>query len=233
MEPAHGTPRSGILFAEDFDLPEGFAHVLAPAEEDEEEAEPEPEVIIPSYSAEELEEAREKGFAAGQRAGREAAQADSEAQIAAALAAITGSLHDAREAAAATASELAEGVTRLLLQGLASLAPALCARHGESEVAAVMALVLPVLRTEPRITVRVNPTLEDGIRARLARFDAELVARVAVIAADLPPGDVRIGWRDGEAVRDTTAIWRGIADVLTPLGLLDSTVHHHEKIGGG
>jgi hypothetical protein len=31
---------------------------------------------------------------------------------------------------------------------------------------------------------------------------------------------VRIAWRNGSAVRDATALWRQVADVLGPAGLL-------------
>ena len=206
--------QGGILFAEDFDLPEGYAHVLAPEEAAE------PEIITPTYSAEELEVAREAGHTAGEAAGRRAAAASDMARTADALAAIAGGLAGARETAREAAQDLAEDITRLLLATLATLAPSVCAHHGEAEIAAVLAQVLPGLRTEPRITVRVNTALADSVRARLATLDPDTQARIDLQPTQLPPGDVQIAWRDGEAVRDTRVIWRGIAEVLTPLGLL-------------
>ena len=206
----------GILFAEDFDLPDGYAHVLAPEEAAE------PEVITPSYSAEELEAAREEARAAGDRAGREAARQADTARASDALAEIARALDGAREAAAAAAHDMAEDIARLLLSTFAAVVPSLCAQHGEAEIAAVLAQVLPTLHTEPRITVRVGDAVADAVRTWLATLDRDMQARIELLTTGLPPGDVQIAWRDGEAVRDTAAIWCGIAEILTPLGLLAS-----------
>jgi hypothetical protein len=44
---------------------------------------------------------------------------------------------------------------------------------------------------------------------------------VALVPTDsVPPGDVRITWQDGAAMRDATALWREVAAALAPLDLL-------------
>ncbi len=34
------------------------------------------------------------------------------------------------------------------------------------------------------------------------------------------PGDARVTWRNGQALRDTAALWAQIVDILAPAGLL-------------
>ena len=39
---------------------------------------------------------------------------------------------------------------------------------------------------------------------------------------DVPPGDVRISWRDGSAARDTGDLLRRVTEVLASHGLLEA-----------
>jgi hypothetical protein len=114
-------------------------------------------------------------------------------------------------------------VATLLLRILSTMLPALGARHGPAEIAAVMQCILPKLKAEPRIVIQAHPDAVDGIRIRLADFAPDLVERITLTpTSSIDAGDVRIGWQDGEAVRDGASLWREIAEVLEPLGLLDA-----------
>jgi len=106
----------GILFAEDFDLPEGYAHALVPED-------PEPEVITPSFSLEEVAAARAEAFEDGERAGRAAARAEADARSVVAPAEIGRALTDATTVAARVAGEAADNLARLLLAAFAVIAP--------------------------------------------------------------------------------------------------------------
>jgi hypothetical protein len=81
--------------------------------------------------------------------------------------------------------------------------------------------VLPALAREPRVTIRISPHVVRSVEQELDRLDPELHARVALAPTDaVPPGDARIVWQDGAAVRDTAALWRKVAETLAPLDLL-------------
>jgi flagellar biosynthesis/type III secretory pathway protein FliH len=104
---------------------------------------------------------------------------------------------------------------------LAGMLPAVCARHGAAEVAALTRAVLPALVHEPRVTIRVSPHMLRTVEDAMATVDPDLHGRVAVVPTNaMPPGDARITWADGAAVRDTAALWRAISEVLEPLDLL-------------
>ncbi|OJY70943.1 MAG: hypothetical protein BGP12_07470 [Rhodospirillales bacterium 70-18] len=203
-------PRQG-LFAEDFDAPAGVT--LLDAQDD-------PEVIASRFPAEAVEAAREDGYAEGFRSGLSQATQD-RAEIARQLLAAIAERLAAAEAQARQAAEAsAEAVAGLLMASLGALFPALCARHGGGEVAALARAVLPALDSEPRITIRVSPHVTTELAAELDRLDPELRARIVLVPTDaVPPGDVRIAWQDGIARRDGAALWAQVADTLSQYGL--------------
>ncbi len=208
--PSVRTPPAALgrsLFDNDFDLP--------PAPESREE----PEIIEPTFSLAEYEAARGEAFSAGQAQEREVAEAAMRAADRRVLEAIAEGLDAASAAAERVAEEAACGIGGLLLDTLAALFPALCSRFGEAETQAVIRIVLPVLRQEPRATVRVPPSLVASIVETITSIDADLIARIDIEPDPaLPLGDVRVTWRNGEARRDARALWRDIGDILGQTG---------------
>jgi flagellar assembly protein FliH len=205
----------GLFFSEDFDAPK----VTPPPPVEPEPAEP-PE-LVPYFTEQELEAARREGYAAGVADLRAATLEAHEAAIAQSLATIVASLADAQSAAERIAESAAEGVASVLFRILSTILPALCVRHGTAEIEAVMRRVLPQLKSEPNIVVQINPENAETLRSRMVGFDPTLMERVTFQPIEaIEPGDVRLSWQDGEAVRDAAALWREIADVLQPLGFL-------------
>ncbi len=182
---------------------------------------PEPEVIEPLFSAAEVAAAREAARRDGHAAGlQEAASSDATA-VRQALEAIASQFKDERDAAAMRADQSAEAIAGLLLDSLAATFPVLCARHGEAEVRAIARAVLPALTLEPMIAVRVNPRTAPALAQEIARLDPDIAAHVETIECDaMPPGDVRIAWHNGAAMRDAASLWERVASVLVPAGLL-------------
>jgi flagellar biosynthesis/type III secretory pathway protein FliH len=206
--------RLAMFFTEDFDPPK----VVAPPPEPEPVEPPE---LVPYFTEQELETARRDGYEAGVADLRAATLEAHEAALAQSLNAIAAGMTEASAAAARVAEAAAEGIARLLVRMLATMMPALCARYGPAEIDAVMRRVLPQLKSEPRIVVEVNPDNAEALRTSLAGLTSDLAERVSLIpASSVESGDVRLTWQDGEAVRDGAALWRQIAEVLEPLGLL-------------
>jgi flagellar biosynthesis/type III secretory pathway protein FliH len=196
----------GALFEEDFDLPE-----IAP----------EPEVIEPAFSAAELASAREAAARKGHAAGLEEAAASDAAATRRAIESVASQLADARDTAGALAEQSADAIARLLLDSLAAAFPVLCARYGEAEVQAIVRAVLPALTQEQVITVRANPRTAPSLVREIGRLDPDLASRVQIAECDaMPPGDVRVAWRNGAAARDAAALWEQVAAILAPAGLL-------------
>ena len=191
------------LFAEDFDMPGAAA---------------EPEVIEPTFSVGELAEAREAAWRDGRSAGLQESAADNATAICETVTAISAQLAAEREASAAHAEHNAEAIGRLLLDSLAAAFPALCTRFGNDEVRALVRIVLPALSQEPTIAVRANPHTAASVMQEVARLAPELMARVETIECDdMAPGDVRVTWRNGTAVRDAASLWEQVTEALVPI----------------
>jgi flagellar biosynthesis/type III secretory pathway protein FliH len=198
--------RPGSLFDEDFD-------VIEPT--------PEPEVIEPVFSASELAAAREATWHDGHDAGIQEATHSDAAATRQAMEAIARELRADRTAATALAEQAAQSITHLLLESLAAAFPVLCSRYGDAEVCAIARTVLPALTQEPVITVRVNPRTAAALAHELAQLDPDIAEHVQTSQCDsMPPGDVRIAWHNGGAMRDAAALWEQIAAILVPAGLL-------------
>jgi flagellar assembly protein FliH len=205
--------RPVILFAEDFDAPPGVTVFDDPPDG----AEP----VAPAFTEEELAAARADAYAEGHSNGLAKAAADRAEVTRQMLGVIVERLDGARAEAARVAEESADALARLLLGTLASVLPALCARHGAAEVVALTHAVLPALVREPRVTIRISPHVMRAVEQELGRLDPELHGRVSLVPTDaVVPGDVRITWQDGAAARDAAALWRDVADALAPLDLL-------------
>jgi flagellar assembly protein FliH len=173
------------------------------------------------FTEAELAAARADAYAEGHRNGLAQAAADRAEVTRQMLGTIADRLDGAGVEAARVADESAEAVAQLLLGTLATMMPALCARHGAAEVAALTRAVLPALVREPHVTIRISPHVVRSVEQELDRLDPELQARVALVPTDaVPPGDVRIVWQDGAAIRDAGALWRKVAETLAPLDLL-------------
>ncbi len=208
----------GELFAEDFDRP-------SPALESE--------VVEPMFSAGELAAAREAAWRDGRDAGLREAAASDAATTHRAMAAFAEQFAAACDAAAARAESSAEAIARLLLESLAAAFPALCARYGDAEVRAIVRTVLPALTQEPAITVRAHPHTARELAQEIARLDADMAEHVHAIECDaMPVGDVRIAWRNGAAKRDAADLWRQVAAVLAPAGLLGADAAIMERVDG-
>jgi flagellar biosynthesis/type III secretory pathway protein FliH len=218
----HSRPSSqprGTLFGEDFDRPEA-----APAQE----------AIEPVFSAAELANAREAAWRQGNTAGLAEAAAGDAAAMRCTIESIAAQFADARDTAAALAEQSADAIARLLLDSLAAAFPVLCACYGEAEVQAIVRSVLPALTQEQVVTIRTNPLTARSLVREIGRLDPDLAARVQIVESDaMTPGDVKIAWRNGAAVRDATALWEQVAAILAPAGLLRTdVVFNRETVNG-
>jgi flagellar biosynthesis/type III secretory pathway protein FliH len=203
-----------VLFAEDFDAPEGDAPI------------PEPEVIEPAFSPADLESARAEAWQAGHDAGIAEVATDHATAIREALQAIAERMADARAQTAALAEQAADALAALLLDSLGAIMPALAAQYGKTELLHVVRELLPALSAEPAVSIRLHASHAAAVQAEIERFDPELAARVQIIASNTAePGDIRVTWRNGQAERNTAELWGRVAAILMPAGLLphDST----------
>jgi flagellar biosynthesis/type III secretory pathway protein FliH len=203
----------GILYVEDFDAPPPARPVdTAPA--------PAPEPLEPVFSKADVLAAH----AAGRQEGMAASLADAQLLQAQLQAAATQALADALAAGRGALERVvalqAENTARAVLSILRAAVPETMARHARAELDAVLAALLPGLRSEPDLRVRAHPSCADHVREALIGMLAG-ESGVFSVSADsaLAPGDVQISWADGGARRDCSEIYAEIRDALAPLRL--------------
>ena len=200
---------SFALFAEDFDLPAAAKIVR------------EPEVMPPGFTSADMTAARADAWAEGHAAGMAEAADTTAAQTQRILANLAATLEETRGQLTAGAESAAEQIARLLLDSVASVLPAMCARYGEAELVALVGRLLPALTREPTVAMRVNPIHVPALTRELDQLGPDLADRVQLVPAEeIPPGDLRASWQDGVAVRSTQVLCDQIRAVLEPSGLL-------------
>lgn len=206
---------SGLgLFVHDFDDPmAGGVIVLDEPDAADSEA-------APAITQEALDKVSAAAHAQGLATGRAEAAAAQEAERRALLAALLEQLRDADAQIRSAVEEAATGLARLVLASLAAGFPSLCARHGAAELGRFTQEVTALLAHEPRIVIRVHPAMRPALDEYLATLEPEQRQTIVVEPrSSLAPGDARIAWRHGLAVRDAAALQARLGAILAPLGL--------------
>ena len=73
------------------------------------------------------------------------------------------------------------------------------------------------------MTVRLNADAAPTVAHVIEQMDPDMLGNVEVVSSEtMVPGAVRITWRNGSAVRDTTTLWQDVVAILAPAGLLTS-----------
>lgn len=196
-----------VLFDEDFDAPD---HMRASAHQAE----------VKKISVDDLaacrKEAWDEGFAAGREAGLATLQTDMRIN----LAEIATGMHTAKIDLMTQTEQIGEELAGLLLAAFNHTLPALCARYGLAEIAAVAAEIVPPMVGGAQLHIQIAPDRVGPMREILARHDADLAENISLIASSkLGSSDIVMRWHQGEAVRDVDAMWRNILAILAPYGL--------------
>jgi len=203
-----------FMFNRSFDLPD-----LPEKEEeavDESEAE-EPEIIVPTFSAEEMSAARDEGFVKGRKEGVREASETTERLISETTQLIDthlSNLFDQQRAANARIFQDAIGVSVTTVK---KCFPHLNAKNGIDEIEHIVSEVLAQILEEPRVVINVHTDLKSPLDARLetitqkTHFDGRAVIRED---AAIAPGDCRIEWSNGGAERNMDELWQRIDQIV-------------------
>lgn len=206
------------FFARDFDDPGGLDGVIVLDEREPPDAgaETAPPPITAAFLEEACAAARAEGVRQGVADATAAHDAERDNMTASLIAGLTLADQHLRDAVEIAGRRLAGLVLATLDAGF----PALCARHGAAEVDRFTRDVIALLGQEPRIVIRIHPTLQHTLDDMLAGLEPERRDAILVEPRDtIPPGDARIAWRHGLAARDIGALRTRLAEVLAPLGL--------------
>ena len=195
----------GVLFAEDFgdDDEHEFGEPPDSSASDAADLTRElPPTADPVRTAAEIEEdraaMRNEGFAAGLRAA-ESGLAAQRARILEDMASqIERSFQDAHKMIENSLGTVADAA----LSALVECFPALCDRHGASELRALVRSLLPSLTDELKLTATVHPSMEEVVRQEIVALKANPEQIMVKTSSDMLTGDVTLAWADGVASRN-------------------------------
>lgn len=215
---------SGVLYAEDFDAPEPTSAAAPPPPA------PEPVVLEPTFSLTDLRRAAERAQQEGRTLERQEAELDAAARRTEALMRIADALNQARSDTARIATEAATATVETMLAMVATVLPAFARTRGQDEAGTLLGLLLPAMSHEPRLTIRVHPTLIEGLRQELASLLEDSSAAVEWLGSEtMQPGDVTVRWENGTMVRDVRALCAQVAALVMPgSAQIDTTQETHD-----
>ena len=206
-----------FLFDYDFDQPVVNDEDLDKNLLNEEDVELVPEIIVPTFSEEELNAARDDGFARGKDEGINQSLEAAELKTATALVTIVAKIEeifqrqdDANTVTARDAVSVATSITRKLF-------PQFSTRGALEEVERVVVSIMEKVIDEPRLTITVNSTLLESITERLDDMMTETGFEGKVILngnESLTESDCLIEWGTGTALRDTKSLWQEIDSLV-------------------
>ena len=170
------------------------------ADHQEEEAEPPP----PTYSQEELDEARRLGHAEGKQDGRDEAYNELQAQMNKTLEVMGGQLQKLQAHENKREKAYEKESVALVRNLLDALFPDLAAHYGQEEMLNFIHDIVTRSGDEEKIRIEISQQEHDQLQAHIRDYAPDGLLEVKT-NTDLSPGDCRVEWRDGGAVRDQSA----------------------------
>ncbi|HER26005.1 MAG TPA: hypothetical protein ENI69_02740 [Rhodospirillales bacterium] len=177
----------------------------------------EPDEIIPTFSQQELEEARKEGFLAGKEEGQNASLDSIERQVVATLGNMERDLTRLIDEQGRANEELSHLALSVGVSIARKMLPEMASKNALGEIERVIKNILPRIIDEPRLSVRINGRVEDEVKSRLEALATEngFEGKIAIRAdQDLDISECRLQWSCGGAERNTAALWQEIEAVI-------------------
>jgi len=184
-------------------------------EQPEEAVEEEP--VVPTFSKEDIEIARQQGFDAGKQEGLAATTETLTKQMNVTLALIDQKLTQAfgvqdaaNEVMARSALSVAKGICGKML-------PAMAEKNAFDEVDRVVTEVFTKLVDHPSATISVHTSLLEAIELRVKELSESknYQGKIVFRAEDtMAPDDCKVEWYNGGSERDSQAIWQEILAII-------------------
>ncbi len=165
----------------------------------------------PTYTAEDLEKAREAAHAEGEAAGRQDAVNSIEKQLLNGLGRLVEQMGALSDDQMRFQQDLTERSVELALTATRKMFPALAQRDGLIEIDALLTNCLLEAKEEPRILVRVSTALAEPYRERMDALAAAAgyQGTVTILADEsFGPADCRVEWTYGGAERVAAQMWQ-------------------------
>lgn len=199
-----------FTFDRDFGAPE---EPEVPEIEEEEE----PEIIVPTFSEEEMAAERAEGFVEGLEQGRKEAADATEQKLLETIEQACEKIGAIYSVQAEANQEIGQEMISVSTAIAKKMFPDLNARNALGEVERVVQETLKAITEEPRVQIIVNPDLRELLTERLATMTHRAGFEGKVFVNGDPSlilGDCRIEWSNGAAIRDSDELWEMIDEII-------------------
>jgi flagellar assembly protein FliH len=177
----------------------------------------EPEIIVPTFSEEEVEIARQQGYEAGKEEGLAATMEILTKQINETLFKIDEKLLAAFQTQDSFNQDLSRAAHSLAIGVCKKMMPAMAEKYSFDEVERAIEQVFSKAIEKPRITLSVHVNLVEAVEERLTELAKEkgFEGRVFVKADEaMEASDCRVDWVNGGSERNTKKLWANITSIL-------------------
>ncbi|MBC8270369.1 MAG: hypothetical protein H8E36_16645 [Rhodospirillaceae bacterium] len=179
--------------------------------------EPEEEIIVPTFSEEELELARQQAFEDGKKEGLAATTETLTKQINETLALIDQKLMIAFQTQDAANDVIGRSALSVAKGICAKMLPALAEKYAFDEVERVITSVFAKLLEQPSATITVHSSLKEPIEQRINELSVGkgYEGKITLNAdQSMEPSDCMVEWFNGGSERDSLAIWQDISEIV-------------------
>ncbi|MEQ9333311.1 FliH/SctL family protein [Thalassobaculum sp.] len=171
----------------------------------------------PTFSVEEMEQARAEAHALGRQEGMADAMAGIEQQVGRTLDILFSRLPKVFEQHAAWTRTMEADAARLSMALMRKLAPQLSRDRELQEVERVIREAFGFLTEQPKVMVRVAPALEEALRDKVTLMASRVGYEGQVVLVgdpELPTDDCRISWQAGAVERSLDETWDQIDQIV-------------------
>lgn len=175
------------------------------------------EVIVPTFSEEELAAAKLEAYETGMQDGSQKASETIERETLSVIRAISQHITELFAVQEQVNNRLMGDGIGIAASITRKMFPDLNERNGINEINRLIETTLLRLIEEPRVVIRINPELLESIGSRIdgLKAGAGYEGRIVLKEDDsIAHGDCRIEWGDGSAERNTAALWQAIDDIV-------------------
>ena len=172
---------------------------------------------LPTFTFEQIEEAKAASYAEGLAAGNQAADQDALVRTATLLMQIERQLSRIIERAEADRKEQARITIDFAMTVARKILPSFLEKNGAQEIEELISNCLAERQSEPRLVIRLPDLLLDTVGGRIKEItEKQAFGGKVVLLADpnLGIGDCRIEWADGGIERETEYVWHEIERVV-------------------
>jgi len=172
----------------------------------------------PTFTVEELEQARTEAHALGRQEGMADAMAGIEQQSARTLDMMFSRLPKVFEEYAAWSRALEADALRLAVGLIRKLSPELARDRELPEVERVIREAFGFLTEQPKVMIRVAPELEEALREKVVLMATRVGYEGQVVLVgdpELPADDCRISWQAGAVERSLDDTWEQIDHIVS------------------